>query len=421
MVEYIYIAQQQKEETRVKIGKTGDYETRLKQYNGTGTPKDNQYNYLFVAEVKNMTEMENDIKEKYKDFREQANKEMYVWIPSTNKSIIDFIQNHPLFIKAIKTQKPKEITKIIKKTTPSMIDRATTRQGILVKAQKIKNDEFYTRYEDIEKEVVMYDANVWENKVVFCNCDDPYDATNETRSSAFALYFYNNFKKLKLKKLICLHYSGGDDLFDKGKKSGIIFTTDGKKWEQETPKNYNGSFDHPLSIKILNEEADIVCTNPPFSKSIEYWDLLIKSKKKFLIVSNDSIVIMTAYIKYFKNKKVWSGHNKICKFLNYKKEIGEAPGYWYTNFKIKDRPKYKNLKIVPLKDIPDEHRKIDDKGILLFDDNYIPSDYELPFGVYSYPIHNGILEKGYKIVDEKKYYPHIKGKEKFSRVLIQKI
>ncbi|MCZ9960217.1 adenine-specific methyltransferase EcoRI family protein [Brachyspira hyodysenteriae] len=64
----------------------------------------------------------------------------------------------------------------------------------------------------------------------------------------------------------------------------------------ETPKNYTGSFDDDLSLKILKEEADIVCTNPPFSRAIDYWNIIINSGKKFLIISNISNAVTKLHI-----------------------------------------------------------------------------------------------------------------------------
>ncbi|MDR2684877.1 MAG: hypothetical protein LBB53_05815, partial [Prevotellaceae bacterium] len=98
-----------------------------------------------------------------------------------------------------------------------------------------------------------------------------------------------------------------------------------------------------------------------------------------------------------------------------------ASGYWFTNFPIKDRPKYKNLKIIPLNKIPDKYKKYDDSNTLLVDNCYIPGNVKKPFAVSVYPIVSGILEKGYKIVQEKQYRPYINGKEIFARVLVQKI
>ena len=289
---------------------------------------------------------------------------------------------------------------------------------ILQKAQKVKNDEFYTRYEDIEKELSMYPKSIWKNKVVFCNCDDAVDDDGKN-ASAFPLYFLRKFKELGLKKLICIHYGGTVDLFNQGTK-GYNFIKDGYREFKEYPKDYNGSFDHPLSLKILHEEADIVCTNPPFSRAIDFWDTIIKSGKKFIIISNISNVINTAYIPYFMNNKVWAGYNRVDWFLTPKKELTRAAGSWYTNIPTKDRSKYNHLRIMPLKKIPEKYKKYDDSKTLIVDHCYIPSDYKKPFAVSVRSILNGLLEKGYKIVQDKRYVPYVNEKECFARVLVQK-
>jgi hypothetical protein len=69
-------------------------------------------------------------------------------------------------------------------------------------AKKAKNDEFYTQYSDIQKEIeayLEYNPDVFRKKVVYCNCDDPYE-------SNFFRYFVLNFKKLGLKQLITTSY-----------------------------------------------------------------------------------------------------------------------------------------------------------------------------------------------------------------------
>ncbi|GHU96918.1 hypothetical protein FACS189483_01330 [Spirochaetia bacterium] len=423
--QYIYIVQSSKETTKCKIGKTNDLERRLKEYNNmTGKSKETVYQYLFTCEVKDMAKVENDLKEKYSALREEKSKEIYFYNSVLFKHYVTFIQTHTLFVKEIfiKTVEKKEIVKVVKKTTPSLLERGLTPKDVLQKAQKIDNDEFYTRYEDVEKELSMYDKSIWNDKVVFCNCDDAVD-DEEKDTSAFALYFLQNFKELALKKLICTHYSGPVDLFNQGAK-GYIFTKDGfhEIGKKEYPKNYTGSFDHPLSLKILNEETDIVCTNPPFSRAIDYWETIIDSGKQFLIISNITNVITKAYIPYFKNNKVWAGYNRIDYFLNPKRQLVDASGHWYTNFPIKNRPKYKHLKIVPLKEIPEKHKKYDDFKILLVDHDYIPNDYKKPFAVSARPLLNGLLEKGYKIIAKNEsYIAVVNGKEKFRRVLVQKI
>jgi hypothetical protein len=111
----------------------------------------------------------------------------------------------------------------------------------------------------------------------------------------------------------------------------------------------------------------------------------------------------------------------VYEYLNPKREIVRATGSWYTNLPVKDRPKSNNLKIVPLKEIPEKYKKYDDNKILLVDNSYIPSGYKKPFAVSLAPILNGILEKGYKLIEDKEYVPYINGKRCFGRVLIQKI
>jgi len=69
-------------------------------------------------------------------------------------------------------------------------------------AKKAKNDEFYTQYDDIQKEIeayLDYDPDVFRDKVVYCNCDDPFE-------SNFFRYFVLNFNKLGLKQLITTSY-----------------------------------------------------------------------------------------------------------------------------------------------------------------------------------------------------------------------
>jgi len=68
----------------------------------------------------------------------------------------------------------------------------------LHKAKEAKNDEFYTQLNDIEKELKHYKKH-FENKTVFCNCDNP-------EWSNFWKYFSLNFDAFKLKKLIATHF-----------------------------------------------------------------------------------------------------------------------------------------------------------------------------------------------------------------------
>jgi len=422
--QYIYIVQATLEPSKCKIGKTNDLDRRLKDYNNmTGKSKENVYEYLFTCEVKNMARLEKDIRDTYVHLREAKSKEIYFYNPMLFEGYVNFIKSHKSFVKEIfiKKEDKKQIVKIIKKTAPTLDERGLSRKELLQKAQKIENDEFYTRYEDVEKELNLYPKSIWKNKVVFCNCDDAVNSSDRN-TSPFALYFLRKFNELGLKKLICTHYAGKVDLFNQGPK-GYIFTKYGfneidKK--KEYPPKYTGSFDDPLSLKILHEEADIVCTNPPFSRAIDYWKTLIESGKRFIIISNISNVITLAFVPYFRNGKVWPGYNRVDYFLNPKRELVDASGHWYTNIPIKNRPKYKHLKIMPLKDIPAKYQKYDDSKTLIVDNCYIPNDYKKHFAVSARPILNGLLEKGYEIVEDQ-YFPYVNGKQGFRRVLVKKV
>ncbi|BEU88915.1 hypothetical protein TAMA11512_23790 [Selenomonas sp. TAMA-11512] len=77
-------------------------------------------------------------------------------------------------------------------------DRAEFISDSLNKAAKAKKDEFYTELTDIEKEMRYY-RDYFKGKVVFCNCDDPFE-------SNFFKYFAMNFNSLGLKKLIATCY-----------------------------------------------------------------------------------------------------------------------------------------------------------------------------------------------------------------------
>jgi len=425
--QYIYIVQALLEPSKCKIGKTNNLERRLKEYNNmTGKSQENSYQYLFSCEVTDMTKVERDIKEKYHDLREGKSREIYFFNPTLFENYVRFIKTNPLFVEEIFIKVDdniKQEVKIVKKTTPSLKERGLSAKDILQKAQKVENDEFYTRYEDVEKELSMYDKSIWKDKVILCNCDDAVD-TDERKTSAFVLYFLKKFKELELRKLICIHYGGGIDLFNQGAKGYVfiyIFTKDGFEAIKEYPKNYDGSFDHPHSLKILNEDADIVCTNPPFSRAADYWKITIGSGKKFIIISNITNVKNQPYMSYFKENRVWAGYNRVDYYLNPKKQLVDAAGHWYTNIPIKNRPKYSHLKIVPLNEIPEKYKQYDDSKILLVDNCYIPSNYKKPFAVSVRPILNGLLEKGYKYIQDKEYVPYINGKRKFGKVLVQKV
>ena len=134
----------------------------------------------------------------------------------------------------------------------------------LHKANKSKNDEFYTQLSDIEKEVRHYKEH-FKDKVVFCNCDDP-------NVSNFFKYFSNNFEHLKLKKLITTCYKNSQsNMFSKHDSKRAIYleyTGDRNGNNVPDPKEIgikplkgDGDFRSEKSIELLTQ-ADIVITNP---------------------------------------------------------------------------------------------------------------------------------------------------------------
>lgn len=422
---FVYIGRYNLDRHTVKVGITNDLDRRLHEYNHTtGVSSGNEFSYLYTAKVADARTIENAIKKELAHFREDESREIYFYNQAFFNLCIKTIESHLFFEKRLEIKETKNIIKVFKKDQPTLKERGITSQRVMLKAKKKKDDEFYTRYEDVEKEMACYPEETFLDKVVFCNCDDPV-SDDKRKASAFSIYFLENFKRLGLKKLICTHYSEGADLFDAGNK-GYVFTKDGCEpigWDLNKGKTYKGNGDYASDecIKILNEEADIVVTNPPFSLMIDYMTRLIKSKKNFIILGNVVYPVNPFYIDLFMLGVIKSGYNEVDEFENPKRQTVRAAAFWYTNVPILNRPRHRLLKIVSLDNIPEKYRRYDDNGVLLVDNSFVPNDYNGSFAVSARTIHNGILEKGYRIVDRKSHQPKINGKIGFARVLIQKI
>ena len=242
----------------------------------------------------------------------------------------------------------------------------------LAQAKDAKKDEFYTQLTDIEKELRHY-TEYFRDKVVFCNCDDPYE-------SNFFKYFALMFNKLGLKKLIATCYNGspvsgnellldfGDTVDDPKKiayKVEISEVTDTNgdgainlsdiQYLMQNDKNVisvlkgNGSFDSPESIELL-KEADIVVTNPPFSLFREYLSLLDRHNKQFIIIGNTNALTYKETFKMFKEDKIRTGYTnfnvgmffevpdsweKYHHIENGKKLARVSTSCWFTNLPVK--------------------------------------------------------------------------------------
>ncbi|WP_315099999.1 adenine-specific methyltransferase EcoRI family protein [Capnocytophaga sputigena] len=159
--------------------------------------------------------------------------------------------------------------------------------NLLQKAKKSKNDEFYTQLSDIEKELQYYKSH-FENKIVYCNCDDPH-------TSNFFKYFVSNFKELRLKKVIAACYA----------ENGFFAEYAGEKIAVSYFKG-DGDFRSDESIALL-KQSDIVVTNPPFSLFREYVAQLVAYQKQFLIIGNINAITYKEIFKLIQENKAWLG------------------------------------------------------------------------------------------------------------------
>lgn len=197
----------------------------------------------------------------------------------------------------------------------------------LTAAKKAKNDEFYTREEDVIAELQHYTSH-FENKVVYCNCDDPM-------RSNFWKYFHENFARLKLKRLVASFYAPKEIAYSmtyEGREDGNI------KTGTAAPLQQNGDFRSSECIELL-EEADIVVTNPPFSIArSDYLPLLIQHQKKFLIIGDLNWVTYKSVFPLIKNNQIWMGYNTVKQFIQPDGTLAKFGNkLWYTNLDIPKR------------------------------------------------------------------------------------
>lgn len=250
----------------------------------------------------------------------------------------------------------------------------------LNKAKVAKNDEFYTRLEDIEKELEHYTEH-FKGKVVYCNCDD-------ANRSNFFKYFSTNFQKLGLKKLIT---SG---LKDNG--TGVIAI---QKGDDIDIYDGNGDFRSEECIEFL-KEADIVVTNPPFSLFRQYVAQLMQYGKKFLIIGNMNAITYKEIFPYIKNNELWLGITSIKDFIQPNGEIKKFGNIcWFTNLEHNKR----NEELILYKHYnPTEYPKYENYfAIEVSKVAEIPMDYEVEKIVTEEEL-NKLKEQGFiiEIIEE---------------------
>lgn len=295
-------------------------------------------------------------------------------------------------------------------------------------AKTAKNDEFYTQYYDIEREInayLEYNPNVFRGMTVLLPCDDP-------ESSNFTLYFAQHFQTLGLKKLISTSYAPESKKYktpwhpslfeqdapqyDPAKTSvrGKIFVLDhdvsgdGVIDFHDIQWHYlegDGDFRSP-EVTALRDEADIIVTNPPFSLFREFLAWIVQADKKFVIIGNMNALTYKEVFPLIKDNRIWLGngfHNGNAFF----RPIGEreyANGVkddstglvkfrnccWFTNIDHGRRHQPLSLMTMEENIMYSKHKEIRGKGYQHYD-NYdaievpftdaIPSDYDGAMGV----------------------------------------
>ena len=302
----------------------------------------------------------------------------------------------------------------------------------LANAKNAKNDEFYTQYPDIQKEInayLDYDPNVFRGKTVLLPCDDP-------EWSNFTKFFAQNFELLGLKKLISTSYAPESKKYkipyqptlfetqqpyfnpDKSKTNGKIFvldrdvTGDNRINIDDLQWQYlegDGDF-RSKEIRKLRDEADIIITNPPFSLFREFVAWLIKSEKQFIIIGNMNAISYKEVFPLIKENKIWMG----VSIHSGDREFGvpdtyplEASGWridekgnkyirvkgvrWFTN--VDHGRRHQPLKLMTMAENlkHSKHKEIRERKKYLHYENYdaieipytdaIPSDYDGVMGV----------------------------------------
>lgn len=328
-------------------------------------------------------------------------------------------------------------------------------------AKNTKDDEFYTTYETIEKELVHYTKHFY-NKIVLCNCDDPFE-------SNFCKYFLRNFNQLGLKRLICTSYSSSKmiatqlSLFDDGeeivhKERGYVLDVTkfcdikgeiSEEYIKEFLKKTNcirrlkgdGDFRSQECINYL-KSADIVVTNPPFSLFKELVSLLSLYKKGYLLIGNQNALTYKEIFPLIQNNEAWTGYQ----FGEMKFRVPDSSeprntrywvdeqgqkwrslgnAMWLTNLDIDRR--HKKL-LLTKKYNPEEYPHYDTyDAINVKRVSEIPCDYA---GIMGVPITiiNKYNSEQFEIIGEANhgsdneydlFKPTIGGKELFKRILIR--
>lgn len=264
----------------------------------------------------------------------------------------------------------------------------------LIDAKRVKNDEFYTQYEDIEKEIEVYlenNPNLFKGKVIYCNCDNPYQ-------SNFFKFFVVSFNRLGIRRLIATNYKPAYK-FVVNEVNGVSSEMNLEEIVKRLQINKNNEYDFLKDGDFRSDEcvellkqSDIVITNPPFSLFREYIKLLFNCGKKFLILGSVNAITYKDVFPLIKNNKMWLGVNNGSKtyYVPGRGYVKMGNTCWFTN--LEHGKRHHSLKLMAMEEnIKSDKYKRDIEKIYREYDNYkaievpytdvIPSDYNGIMGV----------------------------------------
>lgn len=270
----------------------------------------------------------------------------------------------------------------------------------LNKANKEKNDEFYTFYSDVEKEIenyVNYNPDLFRDKIILLPCETQ-------RFSEFYNYFHNNYKRFKYKKVIVTSYCRDYNPLVNPNIRGSKMECNGEEVKVDKLKG-DGDF-RSKEITELRDEADFIITNPPFSLLRDFIEWVVNSGKQFSVLSNINVITNKTIFNFFKEGKIWVGdstfndgvyfkvdndyiHDKKYKFLkeiNGHKVIRVGSICWFTNIMFHRKDKKRNYNTMDLNIRDNKYKNLYKKydgydAIEIPNSKLIPSDYYGEMGV----------------------------------------
>ena len=209
-----------------------------------------------------------------------------------------------------------------------VIDRRyNTQAEKLNKAKKAKNDEFYTQYSDIEKELEHYNKEKFKDKIIYLPCDRP--------ESNFVAYFKEHYEDYKYKELVYTYIAREEN------EEVFAYIFDGKE-ETKTKLIGNGAFQSDECIEIM-KRADWVITNPPFSILSIFIKQLKDLNKRFIICIPQTALCRNYIYNNIIKKNFYTGFTELKYFLNKNGELSDVKVLWLTTEKHIPHKKVKEL------------------------------------------------------------------------------